>query len=710
VLPTQTDRAGYMACLDATPHAGGSDPVGVAYRYFAARLAAHDDPDDPFDIQRIEDAVISGLALVSVTAQRGDNAHRIFESLNNTGLRLTQGDLLRNYLFMRLPARGDAVYHSLWLPLQRQLSSDELEMLFWLDLVQRDARIKQSDVYVEQQKRLDRLHTEAEIEQEVARFCRLGGLFKVILNPDLEPDPAVRMRLRRLNEWGTTTVYPLLLHLFDRRDQETATSEQVASAMHYVESFFVRRLLIGRATANINRILLSVVTEMRPDVAVDEAVRSFLSTGRKYYAADSDVRTGVRSVPYYLNGRPHQRNLVLRWLEESYGSKEPVAPDTLTIEHVLPQTLTPAWKQTMRQAGDAGDDIIETHEALVHTLGNLTLTGYNSKLSNKSFAVKREQLAASGILMNQEIANHEHWGRPQVLARADALAERVASLWPGPVAGAGRLDVAWTVMNQALAELPAGSWTSYGDIAALIGTHPVPVGMRLATHPAPNAHRVLQADGAISPGFRWPDPDRTDDPRDLLRAEGVHLDERGRADPSQRIRPEELAQLAGTALDDQPDLLPSARHDEDAALRDRFVEQLTDMQGADVAQATIDVLNAWVAMGGTLLYGKAPSETSCFLMARTENDVRGTIWPMTLYPSGACEVVFQYLSTRQPFEDVTLREEFRQRLNKVPGVGLAEAKLALRPSFPLKVLINPDDRDLLVEQLGWFHERANADR
>jgi hypothetical protein len=73
-------------------------------------------------------------------------------------------------------------------------------------------------------------------------------------------------------------------------------------------------------------------------------------------------------------------------------------------------------------------------------------------------------------------------------------------------------------------------------------------------------------------------------------------------------------------------------------------------------------------------------------------------------------VVFQYLATRQPFEDVGLREEFRQRLNKVPGVSLAEAKLALRPSFQVKVLANPADRDLLVEQLGWFLQRANADR
>ena len=82
LLPTQADRDSYRACVDATAHAGGSDPIGAAYRYFSAQSIAVDDLDDPSDIERIEDAVIAGLALVSVTAQQGDNAHRIFESLN----------------------------------------------------------------------------------------------------------------------------------------------------------------------------------------------------------------------------------------------------------------------------------------------------------------------------------------------------------------------------------------------------------------------------------------------------------------------------------------------------------------------------------------------------------------------------------------------------------------------------------------------------
>lgn len=395
LLPTQADRPAYLACIDATPQAGGSDAIGTAYRFFRGQLVAADDPDDLTDIDRIEEAVIAGLALVSVTAQAGDNAHRIFESLNNTGLRLTQGDLLRNYLFMRLPTRGDAVYNSLWLPLQNQLSSAELELLFWLDLVQRDPRIKQTDTYARQQARLDSLDGEDDIEAEVARFSRLGDLLKTILVPSRESDLEVRRRLERLNAWGTTTVYPLLLHLLDRRQQGTATSEQIAQAMLYVESLFVRRLLIGQATNNLNRIMLSLVTEMSTELPVDEAVRTYLSTGRKYYASDQDVRSAVQTIPFYLNGRPGQRALVLRWLEESYGNKEPVDPTKLTIEHVMPQTPTPEWELELGTDLEPGEDFSIAHESLVHTLGNLTLTGYNSMLSNSAFIVKRPQLAAA---------------------------------------------------------------------------------------------------------------------------------------------------------------------------------------------------------------------------------------------------------------------------------------------------------------------------
>ncbi|WP_326944564.1 DUF262 domain-containing protein [Amycolatopsis sp. NBC_01307] len=706
LVPTQADRAAYLACLNSTPQAGGSDRLGAAYRFFSAQLAAADDPEDATDIERIEDAVISGLALVSVTAQRADNPHRIFESLNNTGQRLSQADLLRNYLFMRLPTRGEVVYESLWLPLQENLDSGQLELLFWLDLVQRDPRIKQTDTYAGQQRRLDRMRTEEEIEQEIARFVRLGGLLRMILDPSGEPDATVRHRLVRLHAWGTTTVYPILLHLLDRRDRGSADSAQIAAAMLYLESYFVRRLLIGRATASINRVMLAVVTEMDADAQVDMEVSRYLSAGRKYYASDEEIRSSVRSIPYYLNGRPRQRALVLRWLEETYDSKEPVDLASLTIEHVLPQTPTAGWRQMIGADLQPGEEFGRVHDALVHTLGNLTLTGYNAKLSNSSFAVKRPQLATSGVLMNQEIAKQERWGRPQIHERADALAERVISEWPGPAErGAEPSGPAWDVMNKALAELPAGSWTTYGDLAALVGSHAVAIGQRLATTTAVNAHRVLQSDGKVSPNFAWVDPERTDDPRGLLEAEGVEFDARERANPEQRVTTEGLALLLGAEI---PDLLTVPDPGQDPKLRDRFRDQLVERQGPEVAEAVVVVLNVWTGIGGHLEYG-VEKETSCFLMSRDKTDPGGNIWPATVYPSGKFEVVFQYLRSREPFDELQRREELRQRFNKIDGVNLPATKLDQRPGFDLELVVDSTSRERLVEVLKWFHGLARND-
>ncbi|CAN5448362.1 DUF262 domain-containing protein [soil metagenome] len=698
LLPTQSDRVAYLACIHRTPQAGGGDPVGAAYRFFRARLTELDDPDDDLDIQRLEDAVIAGLSLVCVTAQPGDNVHRIFESLNNTGLRLTQGDLIRNYLFMRLPSRGEQAYRSLWLPLQERLDSQQLELLFWLDLVQSDETAKQTDTYSLQQARLDRIETEEGIEAEVQRFSRLGSLLQIILDPSKELDAKVRRQLERLNAWGTTTVYPVLLHLLDRRDRGAATSADLAAAMRYLESFFVRRVVVGRATANINRILLRAVQEIRDKSPIEDALRDYLSTGRKFFATDAEIRSAVRTVPFYWSGKSNQRNLVLQWIEQSYGSKEPVTLTGLTIEHVMPQTLTDDWRTSLAADLEPGEDLEAVYQSLVHTVGNLTLTGYNSELSNSTFAIKRPPLSSSALRMNQEIGQSTAWARAEILARADRLAERIISTWPGPnqTPQDAATSVVWATLGQVLAEIPAGAWTTYGDVAAVIGTHPVPLGQRLANHPALNAHRVLGVGGVVASNFRWLDEGRTETAREVLEHEGVEFDEAGRANPAQRLSAQDLATLSGvdTELVD-----PTADVDQPTDDRaSRFFELLNESQAPSVVDGVRVVLDAWVHLGGTLQFGRN-DETSCFLMAQ---HMTRRVWPCTIYPSGKVEVVFQYMASRPPFDDLDLRHQFRDRLDAIAGVDLPASKIELRPGFPIELLADAAPRDAIIQELAWF--------
>ncbi|AEI13442.1 GmrSD restriction endonuclease domain-containing protein [Cellulomonas gilvus] len=592
VLPTQADREAYKAVLTRSPDAGGPDRIGVAYNHFRAKIAAADDPDDPHDLEEIEHAVVHGLAVVVVTAEPGDNAHRIFESLNNTGLQLNQSDLLKNYLFMRLGERGEDVYDTVWLPLEKKLTSDQLELLFWLDLAQRDERAKQSETYAGQQKRLEKLAGPEQIESEVRRIAALGDLLATILDPSREPDPAIRLRLERIRAWGSTTAYPVVMALLARRAAGTATSTQVAAALLTLESYFVRRIVVGRATAGLNRSLLQAVGAVTDAPAVDVALRDYLSRGRRHFATDAQIRGAVGVVAFYWQGRAAQKKLILHWIEGSHGSKEAVDPTRLTIEHVLPQVPTDAARREFAAGLPEDADVRAEHERVVHTLGNLTLTGYNSELSNRPFSAKRSMLADSGLHMNRGVAASETWSVAEIDARGAALAERTIQLWPGPNEGlSGGSDeepsATRRLVASIVAEIPAGRWTSYGEVALVAGSYPQPVAA-IITHLMQGVWRVLQTGGTISPGFRWLDPARTEEPRAYLEAEGLRFDAEGRADTELFVDAAELASLVGLEV---PDEAPAWRASDTRPLLAHW--QAFFQKVRDLGESTDAVVRYW---------------------------------------------------------------------------------------------------------------------
>ncbi|MEH6621172.1 MAG: DUF262 domain-containing protein [Dietzia maris] len=543
LLPTQADREAYAAVIERLPEAGGDDPVGETYRFFRRKLIAADDPEDPHDIDRIEAACTQGVSLVVVTTDANDNVHRIFESLNNTGLQLSQADLLRNYLFMRLPTRAEEVYKYQWKPLQDALTTEELEVLFWFDLVRHRPTVKQGDTYTLQQRRLDAIEGEAAIAAEVERLSALGKLLRVVTHPEEEVDEAVRIRLRRLHQWDSSTVLPVMLYFLDKRAKGEADSATVARAMLAIESYLVRRLVMGRSSSNVNRTLLGVVAESEPGRPLDESVLEYLSTGRKHFATDAEIREAVALSPFYIKGRANHRALVMKWIEATYQSKEAVDLSQTTIEHIMPQTLSEAWKSDLEALIVSDETVTDVHTRLLHTLGNLTLTGYNTPLGNRPFSQKKTEFARSGIRLNHFPAHADAWGPTQIAARAEEIAEKVISAWPGPVARPqDDTSSLWRALDQVAASIPAGHWTTYGDIASAVGTHPVPLAQRLASHPVPNAYRILTADGSVSPGFAWIDPRDERDVHDVLASEGVEFDDKGRADTSLRLFVDDLVE------------------------------------------------------------------------------------------------------------------------------------------------------------------------
>lgn len=278
-----------------------------------------------------------------------------------------------------------------------------------------------------------------------------------------------------------------------------------------------------------------------------DAVRYQLSTERKFWASDDEIRAAAASRPFYYYGRAEQRRMVLERLEESYGHRELAELSTLnlSVEHILPQGLSSEW---IIELTEAGDDAEAVHRELVHTLGNLTLSAYNSELSNLPFERKRQIYENSHLSLNHYLVAHPRWSRKEIRARAAELAERAISIWPAPVPGVAEQSVGfdWTRMHAAIAAIPDGRWTAYADLAALAGTAAQAVGNHIAANPSlAKAYRGLTSDGRLSEGFRWSNPSDTRDPKAVLMAEGVLFDSSGRALPEGRLTADDLQALLG---------------------------------------------------------------------------------------------------------------------------------------------------------------------
>jgi alkylated DNA nucleotide flippase Atl1 len=475
-------------------------------------------------------------------------------------------------------------------------------------------------------------------------------------------------------------------------------------ALSYLESFLVRRMIASVPTHNLNRIFMRLAPLLDRDERVQDTIREELSSPQRYWVDDAELREAIKSKPFYITGRGQQKKLVLSRLEKAFGGKEKVDLDGTTIEHVLPQHLTVEWR---RQLSEEGENPRELHASLVHTLGNLTLTGYNSELGDLPYEEKRERLLQTSIQLTKSITEHRSWGRAEILSRADLLTDKAIGIWPGPLERPEDKSQGkdWTLLHDAVALLEPGSWTSYNDLAQLVGTAPLPVGVYLASSGPLGAHRVLTSGGQISPGFRWADPEDDRDVRAVLIDEGLKFDEKGQADPSLRLSAVELAQrldLPGAEDFAEPEPI----HVDPSQLEKfelRFHRQLAARSGPVISGAVSGLLDHWSDRGHKLTFGTAPTLGRCTPVIKRKGV---EYWLFNIYPE-QIDVAFNALAKRAPFDDLELREEIRQRLNTAPGIDLPASKIGLFPSFSCAVLTNPSAWDVVIATLDWFAHRVS---
>jgi alkylated DNA nucleotide flippase Atl1 len=555
-VPGDEDASPYWALLTDPTNLSGHSAIVNAYRFFHRKITALHTAGQ-LHPERLATAIGDRLALVFVTVSEGERPHKIFESINATGVGLTQSDLLRNYLFMALGPRSNSVYSQHWRPLEKALGADGLEGLVRDDLQSTGDFVKQGDVYRTARGRLEPSAADLDfLEGHVKRLARRGAYYSLFLQPSDPNGTASELGLSKkalshlgfLRGWGASTTYPLLLHIYAEVDATRATDEQAESCLEAIESFIVRRYLVDVPTNVLNRLFIAVIGNLPPGEPIDVALRRELSRDKRW-PDDHRVRDGVANVHYYLNGRAHQQRLVLQRLESHLRAEVDLDFDSakLSIEHVLPQTLSEGWKE---QLVDAGHDPRDVFERLGHTLGNLTLTAWNSRLSNQLFERKQEILQDSDLKLNEHLAMASQWGVEEIQERSRVLADAANALWSAPVPGVvtARSGFDWSRVDDAVAALPAGSWTSYGDLAELAGTAAQPTANHIAHDPAvTNAYRVLSSDGSISFKFQWHDPADDRDPMEMLIGDGIEFDDNDKASQAQRLGPPELEALFDNA-------------------------------------------------------------------------------------------------------------------------------------------------------------------
>ena len=360
--------------------------------------------------------------MVSIVLHKDDNPHLIFESLNAKGLALTQADLLRNYFFMRLHVdQQESLYRDYWKPMQEHLGGSLTECIRHF-LMKDGKMVKQGDVYIDLKERADRRNAD-EVLGDLKELALFAGYYSKMIHPERECDQQISERMKRLNRIEVTTAYPLILNVYHDYSTGKITRADLVAVLDTIENFMVRRWICGVPTYTLNKLFPVSYAQALEHGSLVSGLRAVLA--KKNYPGDAQFKDKLTTAPLYAMGERLQKTtLLLERLESSFNHNETVSSDKITIEHVMPQTLTPWWREHL------GDQCDDTYETLLHTLGNLTLTGYNQALTNDDFPAKQKILQQSHIELNKYFTGLQRWDGDAIRLRGMELAKRALAIWP----------------------------------------------------------------------------------------------------------------------------------------------------------------------------------------------------------------------------------------------------------------------------------------
>ncbi len=374
--------------------------------------------------------------VVEISLERGkDNPQLIFESMNSTGKDLTQTDLIRNYILMGLePEKQEDFYNQYWRAMEEDFKQNEA---LFNQFVRHYLTIKTGDIpniskVYEAFKRYQQergIETEA-LLQDLQKYC---GYFCQIAFKK-EDDKDLNKALSFLVDLEMDVVYPLLLELYSDYKDGVLSKQDFIPIIYLTESYICRRAVCGLGTNSLNKVFPSFTKHIQKDEYFKSLKAHFgYLTEKQRFPNNDEFKKLFITIDFYSFKK---KKYFLERLE-NFDTKEPVDTQKCNIEHIMPQTLTPKWE------GDLGENFEAIHEKYLHTIGNLTLTGYNSEYSNNSFQEKRDMekgFKQSPLKLNQSLKDLESFGEKEIEKRANDLADWALKIWTYPNLDAETLE------------------------------------------------------------------------------------------------------------------------------------------------------------------------------------------------------------------------------------------------------------------------------
>ena len=436
--PTENNKEALRHILNATDGEAfkGYSKIIENFEYFKSAITSEN-----FEtVQR----GLSKLIFVDIALDRQkDNPQRIFESLNSTGLELSQADLIRNYILMGLSRTNqEKIYKNYWEVIEKNAKDETLNKTRVSEFIRDYLTLKnkeipnKGDVYVTFKENYPTT-TVDDLEGILLELKSLSKFYNKLVNPKNEVDREIRQQLEYISRLEINVAFPFLMKVYEDYSNRLIDKSTFISVLSLVQSFTFRRFILGLPTNALNKIFMTLYDKVEPNNYLGSIQKSLIQrSGVQRFPRNIETMNALKEKDVY-NIKSKNRTYLLERIE-NFQNTEPVIiegnPD-ISIEHIFPQNPDPKWKIEL-----GADEYNFIKENYLNTIGNLTLSGNNGKLGNKPFTDKKvmnvdgkeQGYTFSRLWLNRGLKEKTKWGKEEIEIRAHQIAERFLKIWEIP--------------------------------------------------------------------------------------------------------------------------------------------------------------------------------------------------------------------------------------------------------------------------------------